>query len=244
MSISSSIVDRLKDILRTNDLTYQDLAKGIGMSEAAVKRAFAQRAFSLKRLDQISSFLRVSPSDLLGLDVTEAGALRMLTEAQELLLGSDEKLMCFFYLLATRHTLGAIKASYRFSDPEMTRFLIALDREKLIRLDPGNRFKVLVAQDFYWRKGGILDSYYSSEIRRDFVDHIFTGSREQEVFTSGQLSDASLEIIRRKLRSLEDEVRDMIRLDTRYAERKSSNVTLYCSFRPWTLPVMKRYLRP
>jgi DNA-binding Xre family transcriptional regulator len=243
MSFAIEVVDRLKQILRTKGLSYRELAKGIGMSEAAVKRAFSERAFSLKRIEEICEFLKLSTHDLLDTDSSSEALSRVLTEAQELALASDEKLMCFFYLLASGHSLTRIKGRYRFTEPEITRNLIALDRVRLIRLDPGNRFKLLVEQDFYWPKGGVLEAYYSREIRRDFAEHPFSGARTFELFAAGALSDASLNLVRRRLQELEDDVRKMIRLDRRYQESETSNITIYCAFRPWTLPLMKKYRR-
>lgn len=241
MSLSTEIVDRLKQILRTKNVSYRMLAKGLGMSEAAMKRAFSEQAFSLKRLEEICNYLKISTRDLLAADLSIQPLGRMLSEEQELLLASDEKLMCFFYLIAASHSLSYVKSRYRFSDSEITRYLLALDRSQLIRLDAHNKFKILVDQDFHWRDGGMLEAYYSREIRRDFIDHSFAGARDGELVVAGLLSTSSLETVRKRLKALEDDVREMIRLDTKYRDDKMANITLYCAYRPWALPMMKKY---
>ena len=58
------IVDALKRVLKTRDLTYESLGRRINLSEASVKRVFAQRTFTLKRLEQICRALDMSMADL------------------------------------------------------------------------------------------------------------------------------------------------------------------------------------
>lgn len=243
MGLAAKVVDRLKVILRIKGVTYKTLAESLGMSEAAIKRAFSEQAFSLKRLDEICDVLQISVQEFFDLNDGEESLTRTLNDEQDLLLASDEKLLCFFYLITAKTSLSKIKQYYRFSDQEITRFLVKLDKTALIRLEADNKFKLLVKQDFYWQKGGLLNSYYGQEIKRDFINHSFSGPHAGEVFASGQLTESSMALISKRLRSLEDEVREMIRLDTQYRDGELKNVTLYCSYRPWIMPMMRKYRR-
>ncbi len=244
MGLAIQIVNRLKKVLRVKGITYHQLATGIGLSEAAIKRAFSENAFSLKRLEQICEFLNIDTDQLFSSDNDQSKLIRVLNEEQEELLAADEKLMCFFYLVASRIKLKSIKKNFLFNDKTIDRYLLALDRHNLIALGTDRKYRVLVEQDFYWPKGGILESLYSKKIKKDLIDSDFDKNDQMEMFSSGLLSDSSLEVIKKRAKQLEEEIRELIRLDTRYYKGKLKNVTLYCCFRPWKLPMMDKYRKP
>ena len=50
--MTEQLIDALKRVLKSRRLTYADLAAGVGLSEASVKRLFSQRTFTLERLEQ------------------------------------------------------------------------------------------------------------------------------------------------------------------------------------------------
>src|SRR5690606_20745269 len=50
MSETAAIIEALKRDLKRRGLTYRDLAKKVGLSEASVKRVFASKSFTLQRL--------------------------------------------------------------------------------------------------------------------------------------------------------------------------------------------------
>src|SRR5688572_25202412 len=53
MAHSGALVEVLKRELRTKGVTYAQVARKLGLSEASVKRMFSRRDFTLKRLDQV-----------------------------------------------------------------------------------------------------------------------------------------------------------------------------------------------
>ena len=57
LSLSVDLVDALKRCLRAQDISYRELARRLGLSEAAVKRMFSLRAISLKRMEAICDVL-------------------------------------------------------------------------------------------------------------------------------------------------------------------------------------------
>ena len=63
MDEARQIVEVL-NILKDAGLTYASLGKRINLSEASVKRIFAQRTFSLKRLEQVCRALEMGIADL------------------------------------------------------------------------------------------------------------------------------------------------------------------------------------
>nr|WP_159105230.1 TRAP transporter substrate-binding protein DctP [Herbaspirillum sp. B39] len=93
MAQAESLVNALKNLLKARGITYAQLAKGLGLSEASVKRIFAERSFTLERLDQVCTLLGIQISDLARMVVAEQPVPSRLTEEQEKKLVADPKLM-------------------------------------------------------------------------------------------------------------------------------------------------------
>ena len=90
MSETAAIIEALKRDLKRRGLTYRDLAKKVGLSEASVKRVFASKSFTLQRLESMCAAVGTSVSEL----VRSAGTAQdfgaySLTLEQEELLASD-----------------------------------------------------------------------------------------------------------------------------------------------------------
>lgn len=64
MSARLALLNGIKRALRARKVTYRELAKSIGVSEATVKRDLSRGSFSLLRLDEICSSLGLTLSDL------------------------------------------------------------------------------------------------------------------------------------------------------------------------------------
>ncbi|HAC33230.1 MAG TPA: transcriptional regulator, partial [Gammaproteobacteria bacterium] len=54
----------LKRMLRERGITYRELASGLGVSEATIKRAFSTASFSLQRLLQICDYADLTLAEL------------------------------------------------------------------------------------------------------------------------------------------------------------------------------------
>ena len=56
---TTQLIETLKQHLRSQGVTYKDLAKHLSMSEANVKRMFSQNKLSLERLETICNLLHM-----------------------------------------------------------------------------------------------------------------------------------------------------------------------------------------
>ena len=65
MAQTSLIISTLKNTLKSHGKTYADVAKHLDLSEASVKRMFAQQTFSLNRLDNICHMMDMEITDLM-----------------------------------------------------------------------------------------------------------------------------------------------------------------------------------
>ncbi len=59
------IIDALKQELRKKGLTYKQVADRLNLSEASVKRLFAENSFSLARLGQVCGLMNLEIGHLI-----------------------------------------------------------------------------------------------------------------------------------------------------------------------------------
>src|SRR5712675_901748 len=142
MSASATLIDALKQSLKAQGLTYAKVARGLGMSEASVKRMFSRRDFTLKRLDKVLELAGLEIGELTRLVTGEAKLVSRLTPQAERTIVSDKKLMLVALCALNQMPMEKIVASYQISEPECIRLLVRLDRLKIIRLLPGNRYRL------------------------------------------------------------------------------------------------------
>lgn len=188
MADVSGLVAELKRALRGAQLTYRDVARHLGISEASVKRMFAQEKFTLRRLERILELLRMDFTDLVEQMNERRQYVTQLTPEQEQALVGDEDLLVIAFLVLNRWPIEDIVATYRFTEREVMRQLIRLDRLKLIELLPFNRYRLLAARSFTWRRNGPVQRYFATRIQSEFFESSFGGGGEELRFVAGALS--------------------------------------------------------
>ncbi len=182
MAERTQIVAELKRALRAGGHTYADVAQKLKLSEASVKRLFSQCDLSLERIDAICELLRVSFSELLEQGRDRAAPTAQLTLAQESEIVSDLKLLFITWLVLIRTPFEEMVQTYRFSEREALRYLLQLDRLKVIELQPGNRVRLLVSRHFSWRVAGPVQRYIHQKILREFLGGSFAGCQRGVLF--------------------------------------------------------------
>ncbi len=60
MTQAAALIEALKRTLKARKMTYGQVAKGLRMSEASVKRMFSRTHFTLERLDRICELASTS----------------------------------------------------------------------------------------------------------------------------------------------------------------------------------------
>src|SRR5690606_5368321 len=104
MSEAAAIIDALKRNLKRRGITYRDVARKVGLSEASVKRVFASRTFTLQRLEAICAAVGLSVGELIrSVAAPQDPHSHYLSIEQEELLASDRRLLACFYLLLNGH---------------------------------------------------------------------------------------------------------------------------------------------
>jgi DNA-binding Xre family transcriptional regulator len=234
MHQTSQLVSALKKFLRAKGVTYRDVATALELSEASVKRIFANKSFSLLRLDQICQFLEISIYELTRLAAQgDQRQISTLSIEQETALADDPELFTYFYLLVNGWIPSRIKRKLHITEVQSSRALTRLHRLKLIELHARNRVRLLTARPIAWRKNGPVKSRYEQQVREEFLVADFDGAGGVMHFETAELSESSTNILTRKIEKLVIDFRDLADLDSALPEEERRSVGFLLAARPW-----------
>src|SRR5690606_19844452 len=188
MSETAAIIEALKRDLKRRGLTYRDLAKKVGLSEASVKRVFASKSFTLQRLESMCAAVGTSVSEL----VRSAGTAQdfgaySLTLEQEELLASDRRLLACFYLILNNHGSSEIQKKLQLSECELRALYVKLDAAKLIELQPRLKVRLRTGPVIAWRADGPVYAAYEKMVKTELLQSEFQGTLEAIHFRSAEL---------------------------------------------------------
>ncbi len=234
MANAEQLVSTLKKLLKARGKTYADLACGLNLSEASIKRLFSEKTFTLQRLEDICRLLDTDLFELARMARGESESLRQMTVAQEALLASDRKLLAVFYLLLNNRDMAGILRDYELSEPECIRLLVKLDRAGLLELLPGNRVRMKVSRHVRHRPEGPLRQKLGAAMVDDFLSVRFDEQGGHFRFEAGELSATSAATLQRKLDRLAAEFYELSELDTHLPPEQRSFYGIALGLRPWS----------
>jgi DNA-binding Xre family transcriptional regulator len=243
MSQRTRIVTELKRVLRERGLTYTAVAKHLQLSEASVKRLFSTEDFSLERLDRICELADIELSELVERMQQHAPPAKQLTLAQEQEVVSDPRLFLIAWLVLNRWQFEDIVKEYKFTDRETLRYLIKLDRLKIIELQPQNRVRLLINRHFAWRAGGPVQNYIHQKLLKEFLGAQFQNEQDEFFFHGAVISDAALAQIKRSLRNAAHECTEAIDRDRSLTSAPRNGAALVLALRPWQYSGFAQFLR-
>ncbi len=234
MAQTSLIITTLKKTLKSHGKTYADVANYLSLSEASVKRMFAQQTFSLQRLDDICKMLDMEISDLIQ-QVNDATARQIteLSHEQEKEVVSDMGLLLVTISVINHWTLSDILEVYSFTEAECIQHLAKLDRLNIIELLPNNKIKIKISPNFKWRKNGHIQRFFREHIEAEFFKSRFSGQHEKLIVLNGMLSEESNIIFQRKLERLACEFDEMTLDDSSLPFNKRFGYTSVLAVRDW-----------
>lgn len=233
MAERAVLVAELKRALREQGLTYVEVARALGLSLATIKRRFARGDFSLERFERICELADVGLRELLERAGQRSAPTRQLTLVQEREIVADPRLFLVTWLVLNRTPFEEITRSYRFTERELLRYFIRLDRLKVIELQPGNRTRLLVSRRFTWRAGGPVQRYLHQRLLREFLASSFTGAQEEFVFHGATISREVLAQLKRVQQNAARECMELIEQD-RSAPQGRIGAAFVLALRPWS----------
>lgn len=243
MTQSDKLINTIKQELKHQGKTYEDLTDVLSLSHASVKRLFAEGSFTLERIETICDYLGLDLVGLVTLMDEQSEKIDQLTLEHEKEFADDSKLLCFAHCILNGWSFDEIIETYDISEHEGINMLAKLDRMKLINMLPGNRYSLLISRKFRWIKGGPIEKFFESQLQADFFDSSFNREHEMRIFVSSMFSDKSVETIMGKLKKLANEFNDLHVEDEKLSLEHKKGMSMMLSLRPWETKVFSALRR-
>ncbi len=233
MTSSARIIDTLKRELKVRGFTYKALAGKLGLSESAVKHMFSTGNFSLRRLDEVCAVLELDIGDLVDISESQEQKIEQLSEEQELEIMSDMRLLLVAYCLLNYWSFDEIVSRYDISPEQGLRYLRRLDRMKFIELQPGDRVRLLLANNFSWRKNGAIEKFFRSRVQKEFFSHDFQDDESIRIVKNGMLTRNSVLRLIEKLKATGDLFDDTTWEERKLSAAERNGTTMVLAVRHW-----------
>ena len=243
MSQTDLLVQALKQILKSQSITYRDLGKALALSEASIKRMFAKNQFTLKRIDDICGVIGIEMSDLLQKMQHISQRITQLSLEQEKKIVSDRKLCLMTICVVNHWTIEQILRYYQFTESQCIQYLAELDKIKLIELLPKNKIKLLISRRFTWIPNGPIQKFFQEYILRDFIGTHFQHANEEMICQFGMLTNESSTLFRKKLRHLAQEFLELSEQDAGEPIEKRIGSACVLMTRPWVPSIFHEFIK-
>lgn len=233
MAQIKSIIETLKSTLKAHGKTYADIASALDLSEASVKRIFAENSFTLERLEQVCALLDLEISDLIQQMNEKQPLLQQLSQAQEQEIADDLQLLLVTICALNRWSLEDICGYYSIEETDCIQKLARLDKLKIIELLPRNKIKLLIAPNFGWLENGPIQTFFQQKIGREYFQQRFDAKGERLIVLNGMLSEQANAEFQRKLMRLVREFDELNNDDAALSLDERSGFTLVMGLRSW-----------
>jgi transcriptional regulator with XRE-family HTH domain len=209
MSEKKRILEAIRMRMRRNGTTYLQLAKKLKVSEVTIKRYFSEERLPLEMLDQVCRALDAGLDDMLSdLKAYNYAQIDTFSESQEEALGANEFLFVVFFMVARGFSFAEIDAGLQPRDTAaLVRALRELEELQLVQYQSDSDLRSLVSCNARFSPGGALWKKYSAVGIEEFFSSDFEKADEHFKLAVGYLSHEHAMTIRRKLDSLEDEIK-------------------------------------
>ena len=236
------IVRELKRMLRARGVTYADLGRRIGLSEASVKRIFSRSSLTLMRLERICKAVDTSMLDVVRLAGGEdSAASDSLTWDQEAELAANPGLLGCFYLLINGRKPHELASDLSVNERQVRGWLVRLNTLGLVELRSKNRARIRTAPSIAWRKDGPVRALYEQQVRNEFLRSAFAANSEALHFRSAELSEASSQTLLKKLERVASDFRELAELDRRLPRRNKRSFAVLVACRPWVFSMFEGF---
>jgi DNA-binding Xre family transcriptional regulator len=233
MSTTADLVLALKKELKSAQMTYAELAEGLGMAESSVKRMLAKGDMALSRVDAICRVLKLDFAELSRRVADAQPLLSQLTQEQEKAVVSDKKLLLCAICVLSQWTLEQITTEYRLGEAECVKYFVQLDRIGIIELKPLNRYRLKLAKTFRWRPHGPVMNYFRDHAVLDYFGGGFDGHAETLLLVHGQVSRAIAPSFVDRLQRVAQDFAQQHLADQKLPARERAGYTLVLAMRDW-----------
>ena len=239
---SGFLFEGLKMHLKARGMTYADVARALKLSEATVKRIFAQKNCTLDRLDAICQLVQVDVAELARGMPRESRLINRLTREQEEELMSEPGLLLVAVSALHQMRLEEMVETYRLDEAQCVRLLVRLERIGILELHENNRIRLRIARTFSWIPDGPIMRYVRSQLP-DFFDYPFQQPGELMRMVSLRLSREAQIALLQQAEQVAREYSEQHNADARLPLAQRQPVSVLFAVRPWEPELFKKLRR-
>ena len=235
---TSTLILALKGALKSRNLTYRALADRLDLSEASVKRLFAEETFTLKRIEEICDVLEIDFFELARLARGASADTDEMTIKQEEALAADPRLLGMFYLVFNGGTLESILDAYELTKPDCLTLLLKLDKLNLVEMGANDAIRLKVPKTLRLQQTGPIRKVHGRAVVGDFLQANFAAKGGYFQFEFRELSKASVALIERKLQRIAQEFHELAELDGYLPPEERKTIGIALGVRPWVISLV------
>ncbi len=243
MSQIPEVLTTLKRELKSQGLTYAQVGSSLALSENSIKRVFSSSSCSLQRLEQLCELVGLDILELARKTETARQKTELLSEEQEKEIADDPKLLLVAICALNHWIFEEIIQGYKISEHECIQLLAKLDALNVIELQPLNKFKLIVANNFRWRTNGPIQRFFQRRVQPDFFRSSFANSGEKLLFQSGMLSRVSNEVMTKKMVKLVAEFGSLHEEDLSLPLEQRFGTSIVVAIRAWEFSMFRELRR-
>lgn len=240
---TTAIIETLKRELRARRITYAHVADTLSLSEASVKRLFAEKSFTLQRLEQVCNLIDLEFDNLVSITRKRQNQLEQLTQAQETEIASDITLLMIALSVINGFTFNDLVDYYKLSEHKCIQKLAILDRIKFLDLLPNNRIKLRISPNFHWRARGPIQAFFRQKVEKDFFNSHFDQDGEKLLVLNGLFASASNRQLQEKMEKLAAEFNQQMQEDAHIPMNEKFGTTMVIALRQWQYSLFKEKMR-
>ena len=209
MNQTKQIYEELKRLLRSSGLTYNDVATELDISNASVKRLFAEQTLSMQRIEVIAGMLGLTLAEVVKSAESREEQINVLSKDQEQALVDDIRLLIAGICVTNHWSFDTILNHYTITEHELIQLMARLDRLGIIELLPGNRYRLRVSRNFRWLTNGPLQKFFFQTVLQDFFRVDQDESKSYFRFLWGLSASKDMPEIRQRIDRLASEFVDV-----------------------------------
>lgn len=156
-----ALFSELKILLKSQKMSYKDIADSLGMAESSIKRIFSKKDCSLDKLIEIGNVVGISLVDLFDLVKRRKLDLFSISKEAELFFLENLEYYFFFSALIYLNDVEKCRSLLNFSKTKSQKILIKLDKLGLI--------SYFSDENFYCNFQGSLDLKEDSKLYKALV---------------------------------------------------------------------------
>jgi transcriptional regulator with XRE-family HTH domain len=196
--INIELMRFLKSRAAAQGITQKMIAEYFEVSIPTVKRWYSGIGLSLEQADRISQYLGISLGQAL-VSIQNTTDTFQYSHEQESFFAKNPNYLAFFDNLLRGRSVKQIQKKFSLNNMSTDKYLIKLDKLKLIELHPNNKVKLLQIGEPVWTSNGPLTRAFRKNIMDDFIA---TKSSLLDKFYLYEFSDEDLRLISIKLEEL------------------------------------------